>query len=54
MNFVQGEKIAVCSKSDMVQLLLNHPNMKTLRAEAGVSLVKCQTETEYLRPADST
>ena len=33
----------MCSKSDMVQLLLNHPNMKTLRAEAGVALVQRQS-----------
>ena len=43
MNFVQGGPLAVCSKSDMVQLLLNHPNMKTLRVEAGIALVQRQT-----------
>jgi len=42
-NFMQSGTLPVCSKSDMVQLLLNHPNMKTLRAEAGVALVQRQT-----------
>jgi len=42
---VQGGKIAVCSKSDMVQLLLNHPNMKTLRAETGAHVTAAHNDS---------